>query len=1319
MLTVFKNKNKMKSDLHTGTRFLIFLKKNLNNMYSLSHLLKRRTRISLAFVAFLCIHFTTQAQFTLHSNGVTILCPDATVGATGTVGVVTYTKRTRDQITPTNAATTCTCGITDMNSLFESDSTFNADISHWDVSSVTNMNTMFLNATTFNQVIKDWDVSNVTNMQSMFSGATAFNQVIKDWNVSGVTTMNSMFDGTTVFNQEIGNWNVSSVMDMSAMFFTATAFNQAIGGWNVSSVTTMHNMFNGATAFNQAIGNWNVSSVTNMGSMFSFATAFDQDIGGWDVSSVTGMGAMFSFAAAFDQDIGEWDVSSVTGMLSMFSGAELSTANYDALLSGWSEKALQNGVIFHGGNSTYCAETERNVLTGTFNWTVSDGGKATTCVPPTAIHLSSNALPTLSPINTTVGTLSATDADQPSGHSFTLVSGDSYPDNAKYKIVSPNTLQLAAAAPTGATTHSIRIQVTDNDGATYSQAFTLSIEGSAPTAISLTSNALPTLSPINTTVGTLSATDADQPSGHSFTLVSGDSYPDNAKYKIVSPNTLQLAAVAPTGATTHSIRIRVTDSDGATHSQTLTVSIVGSVPTAISLTSNALPTLSPINTTVGILSATDADQPSGHSFTLVSGDSYPDNAKYKIVSPNTLQLAAVAPTGATTHSIRIQVTDNDGATHSQTLTVSIEGSAPTAISLTSSEIRILTPENTTVGTLSATDADQPSGHSFTLVSGDSYPDNTNYKIVSPNTLQLAAVAPTGATTHSIRIQVTDNDGATHSQTFTVSIEGSAPTAISLTSSEIRILTPENTTVGTLSATDADQPSGHSFTLVSGDSYPDNAKYKIVSTNTLQLAAAAPTGATTHSIRIQVTDNDGATHSQAFTVSIEGSTPTAIHLTSNTLPTLSPINTTVGTLSATDADQPSGHSFTLVSGDSYPDNAKYKIVSPNTLQLAAAAPTGATMHSIRIQVTDNDGATHSQTFTVSITATFTLHSNGVTILCTTAATGDMGIVGGITYTKRTRDQITPANAATTCTCGITDMSNLFKDQNTFNADISHWDVSDVTNMESMFSFATAFNQNIGGWNVSNVTFMSNMFVNVGLSTAKYDALLSGWSERTLQNGISFHGGNSTYCATDKRNVLTSTFGFGWTVTDGGLTTNCGILAPTAITLTSNAIPILTPENTTVGTLFATDANDNEKHHFTLVSGDGATDNANYKIVSTHTLKLKVAAPAAATIDSIRIKATDKDGATFEETFMVTVDGPVGIDIEEENNSVRAYPNPVKTRLKVEKLSPRESITLTNVSGVVVATTQADASGNATLLVKKIAAGVYFLKTSKGTVRVVIE
>ena len=245
---------------------------------------------------------------------------------------------------------------------------------------VTDMISMFNNATAFNQNISSWNVSNVTNMSYMFQSATAFNQPIGAWNVSNVTNMALMFYKSSTFNQNIGSWNVSNVTLMSSMFAYATAFDQPIGSWNVSKVTDMNAMFGFATAFNQPIGSWDVSNVTNMALMFALANTFNQPIGSWNVSNVTDMVQMFSGATAFNQPIGSWNVIKVTNMIGMFNGVQLSTANYDALLIGWStiepnETPLQSNVSFWGGNSNYCSgSTARASIISTYGWTITDAG---------------------------------------------------------------------------------------------------------------------------------------------------------------------------------------------------------------------------------------------------------------------------------------------------------------------------------------------------------------------------------------------------------------------------------------------------------------------------------------------------------------------------------------------------------------------------------------------------------------------------------------------------------------------------------------------------------------------------------------------------------------------------------------------------------------------------------------------------------------------------------------------------------------------------------------------------------------------------------
>jgi surface protein len=216
--------------------------------------------------------------------------------------------------------------VTNLSGCFQSATSFNFDISGWNVANVTNMSSMFLSATAFNQNIGSWNVANVTSMSSMFESATAFNQNIGSWNVANVTSMTSMFRSASAFNQNIGSWNVAKVGNMENMFRSATAFNQNIGSWNVANVLTMAAMFQSASAFNQNIGSWNVIKVTNMASMFNAAAAFNQSIGSWNVSNVDNMFAMFQNATVFNQNLSNWCVGWITAEPGSFSSGSALTA---------------------------------------------------------------------------------------------------------------------------------------------------------------------------------------------------------------------------------------------------------------------------------------------------------------------------------------------------------------------------------------------------------------------------------------------------------------------------------------------------------------------------------------------------------------------------------------------------------------------------------------------------------------------------------------------------------------------------------------------------------------------------------------------------------------------------------------------------------------------------------------------------------------------------------------------------------------------------------------------------------------------------------
>lgn len=114
-------------------------------------------------------------------------------------------------------------------------------------------------------------------------------------------------------------------------------------------------------------------------------------------------------------------------------------------------------------------------------------------------------------------------------------------------------------------------------------------------------------------------------------------------------------------------------------------------------------------------------------------------------------------------------------------------------------------------------------------------------------------------------------------------------------------------------------------------------------------------------------------------------------------------------------------------------------------------------------------------------------------------------------------------------GLTDLSRAFRYASNLQS-LPDTLPPGVTRMDEMLNGASRFDGDLSGWDVSGVTHMDSLLVNVGLSKENYDALLTSWSQQSLQPGMELSAPLCSYSAVEARQKIIDDFG--WTITDFG-------------------------------------------------------------------------------------------------------------------------------------------------------------------------------------------
>nr|WKN34315.1 PKD domain-containing protein [Tunicatimonas sp. TK19036] len=471
--------------------------------------------------------------------------------------------------------------------------------------------------------------------------------------------------------------------------------------------------------------------------------------------------------------------------------------------------------------------------------------------PPTDITLSSNTVEQQATPGTTVGTLAASGGAPVS--TYTLVNGDGSTDNEVFTIDS-TTLKTAAGFGSK-TIYSIRVQGS-GDG-TYSKILTV------------TATPPPNQPPVANAGQDQTVIDADRNGTEAVTLNgSASADPDNniASYSWQENNTEIATGVNPTvnlSVGVHTITLIVTDDEGETASDQVTITV------------NAPENLPPV-ADAGLDQAIIDEDRNGEALVSLDGSASSDDdgtiVNYSWQENNVeiakgVQITTTLSVGS--HTITLIVTDDDGDTASDQIVITInEAANQPPIANAGPDQRLIDNDRDGVEmvTLDGSDSSDPDGS----ITRYQWKENNTQGTILAEGESASVAMPLGD--NLMALVVEDNDGTTASDAVMIYVDA-PPLAIA---GDPQTITDENGDGSEEITLDGSGSSDVDGTIAAYEWTWDAG-----SSTGVRTKVAMPTGKTTQ-VTLTVTDDEGLSHSDDTSVTVNAPAAATMSLNKNTV-----------------------------------------------------------------------------------------------------------------------------------------------------------------------------------------------------------------------------------------------------------------------------------------------------------------------------------------------------------------------------------------------------------------------------------------------------
>lgn len=300
-----------------------------------------------------------------------------------------------------------------------------------------------------------------------------------------------------------------------------------------------------------------------------------------------------------------------------------------------------------------------------------------------------------------------------------------------------------------------------------------------PTAISISNYQISENLSVRNFIGKFTTTDPDEDETFTYAFTAGENDIDNASFILSGDSLLSDEKFDFEKKNTYFIRIKVTDSRGASFSRSFTIVILdideNPVPiTDIRLTNHSVDENNEPSVFLGKLS-TVGGIGSNFSYNFVTGDGDYDNKLFSISNDSLFAKTTFDFESRSLYFTRVETTDEVGATYSKLMLLLVNdiNEDPYAMYLTNTTVDEKLPELSFVSKIITFDEDRMDYHTYSLIEGEGDADNAYFTIRNDSLLTNEVLIYEQKQAFNIRIQTRDKGGKTYSMRVIVNLNNTS------------------------------------------------------------------------------------------------------------------------------------------------------------------------------------------------------------------------------------------------------------------------------------------------------------------------------------------------------------------------------------------------------------------------------------------------------------------------------------------------------------------------------------------------------------------